>query len=90
MLFRKLKLGINKNINLNFVKTMNINLDFEQNPDGRYHLSKSTTLADFGLQQKESGRLIWYKDPYLWQLFCKQTTPRYYIYTAPRRPYSFG
>ncbi len=55
---QKARMGINKNINLNFVKTMNINLDFEQNPDGRYHLSKSTTLADFGTTRKKAGGLF--------------------------------
>jgi len=52
------KLGINKNINLNFVKSMNISLEFEQNPDGRYHLSKSTNLADFGINKKKNGGLF--------------------------------
>jgi len=52
------KLYVNKNINLNFVKTMNINLDFEQNPDKRYHLSKSTILADFGLTKTKNGGLF--------------------------------
>jgi len=52
---QKAKLGINKNINLNFVKTMEIDLDFAQNPDGRYHLSKSNTLADFGATKNKSG-----------------------------------
>jgi hypothetical protein len=51
------KLYINKNINLNFVKTMHVNLDFEQNPDERYHLSKSTVYADFGLTKSKSGGL---------------------------------
>jgi len=46
------QLGINKNINLNFVKSMRIDLDFAQNPDGRYHLSKSNTMADFGASKK--------------------------------------
>jgi hypothetical protein len=64
---QKAKLGINKNINLNFVKSMNINLDFEKNPDGRYHLSKSNTLADFGINKKKTGgffgiRTLTYKD----------------------------
>jgi hypothetical protein len=64
---QKAKLGINRNINLNFVKSMNVDLDFEKNPDGRYHLSKSTTLADFGLTKKKAGgmfgmRTITYKD----------------------------
>ncbi|TSJ39309.1 carboxypeptidase-like regulatory domain-containing protein [Mucilaginibacter corticis] len=64
---QKAKLGINKNINLNFVKSMTVNLDFEKNPDGRYHLSKSNTLADFGVTKKKSGgvfgiRTITYKN----------------------------
>ncbi|WP_246230358.1 DUF5686 family protein [Mucilaginibacter humi] len=52
---QKAQLGINKNINLNFVKSMTVNLDFEKNPDGRYHLSRSNTLADFGVNKKKSG-----------------------------------
>ncbi|WP_214070521.1 DUF5686 and carboxypeptidase-like regulatory domain-containing protein [Mucilaginibacter sp. dw_454] len=55
---QKAKLGINKNINLNFVKTMNIDLEFEQNPDGRYHLSKSTNLADFGVNKNKNSGLF--------------------------------
>ncbi|HTD98313.1 MAG TPA: DUF5686 family protein [Mucilaginibacter sp.] len=55
---QKAVLTINKNINLNFVKTMNVNLEFEQNPDQRYHLSKSTMLADFGLNKKKKGGFI--------------------------------
>jgi hypothetical protein len=51
-------LTINKNINLNFVNSMSVNLEFEQNPDGRYHLSKSTTLADFALTQNRKGGLF--------------------------------
>lgn len=63
----KAKLGINKNINLNFVKSMEVDLEFEKNPDGRYHLSKSNTLADFGVTKKKNGgvfgiRTITYKD----------------------------
>ncbi len=55
---QKAQLGINKNINLNFVKSMTVNLDFEKNPDGRYHLSRSNTLADFGLNKKKTGGLF--------------------------------
>jgi len=50
-------LTINKNINLNFVNSMSVNQEFEQNPDGRYHLSKSTTFADFGLTKTKKGGL---------------------------------
>ena len=55
---QKDELTINKNINLNFVKTLSVNQEFEQNPDGRYHLSKSTTLADFGLNKNKNGGLF--------------------------------
>ncbi|GAA4333319.1 DUF5686 and carboxypeptidase-like regulatory domain-containing protein [Mucilaginibacter gynuensis] len=51
-------LYLNRNINLNFVKSMRVDLDFEQNPDGRYHLSKSSTLADFGFNKKSNGGLF--------------------------------
>ncbi len=64
---QKAELGINKNINLNFVNSMHVSLEFEQNPDNRYHLSKSTILADFGLTKNKKGgfvgiRTITFKD----------------------------
>jgi Family of unknown function (DUF5686)/CarboxypepD_reg-like domain len=49
---QKAVLSINKNINLNWVKSMEADLDYEQNPDGRYHLSKSFTKASFGVTKK--------------------------------------
>src|SRR5580698_8624036 len=55
---QKADLTINKNINLNFVNGMTVNQEFEQNPDGRYHLSKSTTIADFGLTKNKKGGLF--------------------------------
>ena len=55
---QKAELVINKNINLNFVKSLRVNLDFEQNPDKRYHLSRSDILADFGLNKKKNGGIF--------------------------------
>jgi len=55
---QRAELTINKHINLNFVNSMSVNLEFEQNPDGRYHLSKSTTYADFALTQNKKGGLF--------------------------------
>ena len=49
---QKARLSINKNINLNWVKGMSVDLDYEKNPDGRYHLSKSDMKASFGLNKK--------------------------------------
>lgn len=45
--------GVNKNINLNFVRGMQIDLDFEKNVDKRYYLSKSTLIADFGINKNK-------------------------------------
>lgn len=54
----KVELNINKNINLNFVNAMRVKQEFEQNPDGRFHVSKSTTVADFGLTKNKKGGLF--------------------------------
>ncbi|WDF53761.1 DUF5686 and carboxypeptidase-like regulatory domain-containing protein [Mucilaginibacter sp. KACC 22063] len=49
---QKANLTINKSINLNWVRTLHANLDFEQNPDGRWHMSRSDIQADFGISKK--------------------------------------
>ena len=53
----KAELEITKNTNIDFVRSMSVNQEFEQNSDGRFHLSKSTTLADFGISKKRTGGL---------------------------------
>lgn len=45
-------LTVNKDINLNFVRGLEAKLEFEQNPDRRYHLSKSNLIVDFGITKK--------------------------------------
>lgn len=45
-------LTVNKHINLNFVRGLEAKLEFEQNPDQRYHLSKSNLIVDFGILKK--------------------------------------
>jgi len=64
---QKANLTINGKINLNWVKEMNINLDFAKNKDGRYILSKSNIMADFGASKSKNGgifgqRSISYRD----------------------------
>lgn len=49
---QKSDFSINKNINLNWVRGMHINEDYEQNPDGRWHLSRADMQADFGTSKK--------------------------------------
>ena len=68
-------LTINKNINLNFVNSMSVSLAFEQNPDGRYHLSKSTTLADFALTQKRKGGLFGIREIVYGDYILNKTLP---------------
>lgn len=45
-------LTVNKDINLNFVRGLEVKLEFAQNPDQRYHLSKSNLIVDFGITKK--------------------------------------
>ena len=48
----KAELFVNKNINLNWVRKMDVSLDYEKKADERYHLSKSYMTADFGVSKK--------------------------------------
>lgn len=64
---QKADLTLNRKVNLNWVKEMNLNLEFQKNAEGRYLLSKSNTTADFGLSKsKQSGifgqRLMTYQN----------------------------
>lgn len=50
------ELDINKQININFMRDLQIRLDFEPFHGGRYYLSKSDVKADFGiLRTKGTG-----------------------------------
>jgi len=42
-------LNIDKQINLNFIRGLEIRLDFQPYPGGRYYLAKSDAKADFGI-----------------------------------------
>ncbi len=50
------ELNVNKQININFMRSLQISLDFDQYPGGRYYLKKSDVKADFGvLRNKGTG-----------------------------------
>ncbi len=51
---RKMSMFLSKNANLNFVRELHIDLDFEKSEDNRYHLSKSNVMADASVT-KNSG-----------------------------------
>jgi hypothetical protein len=43
------ELNVNEQININFMRSLKITLDFEPHTDGRYYLTKSNVAADFSL-----------------------------------------
>jgi len=45
---------VSKSINFNFVREMKIDQDFDRQPDGRYLLSKSDVLGDFGINLRQA------------------------------------
>ena len=48
-------LKIGKNVNMNFIRALEVKLNFEQDSSKKYHLNKSHLLMDFGLGA-EKGR----------------------------------
>jgi len=48
-------LTVNKNINLNFVRALEAKLNFDKSTDGRYHLSKTNLIIDFGISKNKGG-----------------------------------
>ncbi|NCD71144.1 carboxypeptidase-like regulatory domain-containing protein [Mucilaginibacter sp. R11] len=52
------EMDINRQININFVRTLNIRLDFQQVPGGRYFLRKSDVKADFGILRNKGFGVI--------------------------------
>ncbi|WP_259065801.1 DUF5686 family protein [Mucilaginibacter sp. X4EP1] len=51
----KAALTVNKNINLNFVRQMQVILSFDKGEGGKYHMSQSDLKIDFGLNKKKGG-----------------------------------
>lgn len=47
-------LTVNRNINLNFVRALEVKLNFDKNQEQRYYLSKTNLIVDFGLS-KDKG-----------------------------------
>jgi Family of unknown function (DUF5686)/CarboxypepD_reg-like domain len=52
---QKLRLLVSKSINFNFVREMKIDQDFTKQDDGRYLLTKSDVLGDFGITKNGTG-----------------------------------
>ncbi|MEO6633362.1 MAG: DUF5686 family protein, partial [Mucilaginibacter sp.] len=52
------EMNVNKDININFMRSLKIRLDFVQQPGGRYYLTKSDVKADFGLSKKKGWGVV--------------------------------
>ena len=52
---QKAVLSVNKNINLNFVRQMQIIQSYDKTMNGRYHISRSDLKMDFGLNKDKGG-----------------------------------
>jgi hypothetical protein len=75
-------LTVNKNINLNFVRALEAKLDFEKNSDGRYHLSKTNLIMDFGLNQNKGGGLTGERTVIIKDFLINKTQPDT-LYSGP-------
>ncbi len=52
---QKVIMTVNKNININWIRDLDVILNFEKGNDGKYHLSKSDVKTDFGITEKKSS-----------------------------------
>jgi hypothetical protein len=52
---QKMNMFLSKNANLNFVRELHVDLDFEKSEDNRYHLSKSNIMADAAITKNSAS-----------------------------------
>ncbi len=55
---QKINMSISKHANLNWVRQLAINQDFEKGPDGRFHVIMSNTMAEFALTKGANGGVM--------------------------------
>ncbi len=56
---QKITMGVSKNANLNWAREIKVEQNFEKNPtDGRYHVIKSSMIAEFALRQNAPGGIM--------------------------------
>lgn len=55
---QKISMSISKHANLNWVRQLAINQDFEKGPDGRFHVIMSKTMAEFALSKGANGGVM--------------------------------
>ena len=55
---QKINMSISKHANLNWIRQLSINQDFEKASDGRFHVIMSNTMAEFALTRSASGGVM--------------------------------
>jgi hypothetical protein len=55
---QKLIMSISKNANLNFVRELHVNQNFEKGVDGRYHVILSNIIVEFAINQKAKTGIV--------------------------------
>jgi hypothetical protein len=55
---QKINMSISKHANLNWVRQLAVNQDFEKGPDGRFHVIMSKTMAEFALTKGAKGGVL--------------------------------
>jgi hypothetical protein len=60
---QKMNMFLSKNANLNWVRELHVDLDFEKSEDSRYHLSRSNIMADASIT-KNSAAVFLANAPY--------------------------
>lgn len=55
---QKLIMSISKNANLNFVRELHVNQNFEKGPGGPYHLIMSSTIVEFALSERAKTGIV--------------------------------
>ncbi len=52
------EMGVNSQVNVSFLRSLKIRLDFAQQPNSRYYLTRSDVKADFGLSKTKGWGVI--------------------------------
>jgi hypothetical protein len=55
---QKLIMSISKHANLNFVRELHVNQNFEKGPDGRFHVIMSNTIIEFALTKNADNSIV--------------------------------
>lgn len=81
---QKLNMTVSKNVNLNLVREMYINQEFERNPvDGRYHVIKSNIISELGISKDKEKNGVYGERTVSYRNFRINQPREEKLYTGP-------